>query len=82
MKRKIISMMSTCTLVASLVSAAVLPWINYELIPCIIWMPTTLLAGIGALWAYETDQGPLFKRRRTRRKIRKVCNVDFKERKK
>ena len=64
MIHKIINCLSTAGIAGCTLSLFLVPNLRENAAGVLVYAVVALLAGIGQLWVYETDNGPLFERRK------------------
>ena len=84
MIHKIINCLSIAGITGCALSLFIVPNLRENAAGVLIYAVVALLAGIGQLWVYETDNGPLFLKRKGARKVapfqtRKFKNINLKE---
>lgn len=83
MKRKIINCLSIAGLTGCILSLCIVPNLRENAAGVLIYAVTANLCGIGRLWLFETDEGPLFRRKGARKvaafQTRKFKNINLKQ---
>lgn len=83
MIHKIINCLSISGIAGCALSLFLVPNIRENAAGVLIYAVVALLAGIGQLYTFETDNGPLFKRKGARKvapfQTRKFKNINLKE---